>query len=340
MSEPIDRDLIQPLIEQIQGIRVDFRGQCLAQAVFKMSLVFDQRHAWETRRKVLLAVDLYQRWVPPGALTWWVAEGGRPKELGKHPVPTNELQALAEDPKAGIAFAMGGGEGAVASRFESAQPFTLYLNCSDDDMPGTGILELFFPVEWVVAQSGNWSFVSLANGLMERLQPLHATAGLGLVFPKEGGHFRRTIGESFLIYPIAKRHPGLEIISGLHFKQFLTSIYTVNWLNYLREEMLAPLGGRAAVVAACQEAGLPTQDLGRCLLIQAGPGPAPGDTEVGQDLPGYRAAMKILKPIRVAKFSNIYIAPPPHGIDDREMSGRAALAYLTRFDDEPVPYPV
>jgi len=260
--------------------------------------------------------------------------------LSKTPVPMDKLEAVAKDPTATLAFAIGGGSGPVAKRFDEAQPYTIFGTASDKYKTGTSYVQLHFPIDWVLAQQGDWSFYSLANGLVQRLQPLHATAGLGLVFPAEGGYFHRNIGESFEVYPLAKRYPGLEIQGGHHMRYFLKGIYTVNWLNYLREEMLEPLGGRVAVKQQCDQAGLPTRDLGRCLLIQAGPGPAPGDTEQGLDLPGYRAAMKILRPIRVEYHGNIYIAPPPDGIDDPETCDQADLAYMTRFDDEPLPYPV
>jgi hypothetical protein len=328
------------LLALINSIRADFHGERLAQAALKVSLVFDAPHSFETRQKVLSVIPLYQSWVPPGALTWWVSEGGRPKDLTKHPVPMDKLLAEARNPVLGMAFAMGSGEGPVAKRFDNAQPYTLTFVCSSNDMPGAAYLNFYVPLEHAASQRDDRSFRRLINGLVQQLQPLHATAGLGLVFPEEGGHFHRNIGESFLIYPIAKRHPGLEIAPGLSYKSFLTSIYTVNWLNYVREDLMGPLGGKASLLKACAQAGLPTEELGRCVLIQAGPAPLPGDTVLGLDLPEYRAAMKILRPIRVAHYDNIFIAPPPDGIDDPDMTDRASLAYLTRFDDEPVPYPV
>jgi Protein of unknown function (DUF3396) len=335
---------VQELQQQIAGIRADFKGKRLFQACFMISMVFDQPKSPATQAKLLDCLKLYQHWTSE-ELTWWVAEGGRPKNLDKFPVDLSALEAMSLDEDEALGFALGSGLQPLNDRLNHAQDFTITALANSfmsDSKPAA--VQMYFPVDWVLKQQDGWSFYSLARGLMERLSPLHATAGLGLCIPQEGGHFRRDIGEGALAYEMAKRHPGIEICDSYTMRYFKTGIYSVNWLNFVCDNFVDRLGGLELVKKQCEDLELPCRGVGQGLLIEAGAGPAPGDTQdSAQELVYYKRAMKVLKPLRVAAHSNRMLTRPKPGFDenyDARIGEQACMAYLTRFDDSPIPYPV
>ena len=185
MSEIQTFYAVQELIAQIKGIRAEFRGKRLAQACFMVSMAFDNSHSWGVRMHLLNAIQIYMNWVPPDAITWWVSEGRHPKDIFKSPIALAKLEGEARNEGADFAFAMGCGSGAIKQRLDVAQEFTMtFLAPPAIESARNGILQLFFPIDWVLQLSGDWSILSLVNGLVERMQPLHATAGIGLVFPQ------------------------------------------------------------------------------------------------------------------------------------------------------------
>ncbi|WP_348645609.1 type VI immunity family protein [Loktanella sp. F6476L] len=87
---------------------------------------------------------------------------------------------------------------------------------------------------------------------------------------------------------------------------FLPRIKRVNWLTFVRNQMLDELcGGTDQVVQALQgDDGIICHDLGDGKIIQAGAAPAIGDVTTGDILPAYRRVAKALAPARLPKVKS------------------------------------
>ena len=236
----------------------------------------------------------------------------------------------------------------VESYARNAQPWFLEMYARKDTpfVPaspsmgeGMSVMQIGIPVEWNFNQPDGQRVVWFTQKAVELLRPFWCTAGWGVSLPPDevisptGGD--EAVGEQQVLYPFLKRFPGMEGIGNTELARphFNKSMYSVNWLNFVSDPLLDKLGGRATVIElAAKEPLLRTQEVGNCLMIAGGPGPALGDTERGITLPGYGAAARLLKPIRVQEVRNRCVAPPPYGSGDEKQWMLASDAYLSRFD--------
>lgn len=195
-----------------------------------------------------------------------------------------------------------------------AKNFVSYEEKGAIFMPKIQIIKMAFPLDHPLAQPDallawvrdldciqNPSFVSGHAGYqIER----HDTVDLRSMM-----HEMNSVVASAL-----SRHPGLDFentgwVSAFLLKYwpdhvwFLPRIKRVNWLTFVRNQMLDELcGGTDQVVQSLNGYdGIICHDLGDGKIIQAGAAPAIGDVTTGDILPAYRRVAKALAPARLPK---------------------------------------
>lgn len=208
--------------------------------------------------------------------------------------------------------------------------------------PGMSGIQIFVPIEWIERQPQDRRAHWLTTQAVEIMQPFWATAGWGWILPEDG--ISGPDIEQPAMYPFTQRFPGIEVLDRVQMQStdFSKATYSINWLNYLSDPLLDQLGGRESVKHRIEKKNATTDpegsrlhwdEVGNCLLIVAGDGPGTGDVTQGLGLPGYGLAARLLKPVRVPRMVNIWVAPPPGGTRDKHTLQRANDAYLSRFDD-------
>lgn len=338
MTTSSDLDAARTLIDQIDRLSITHRELRVAQGAMVVSMQYEDPPAAKVREGLLNAVRMYNEVWAPGKLTWWVRDEGKPTSLAKKPFPYDKMLAIARDPEEGFAAALGSGDEVPAKAIDNAQRYQIQIGAGTDGWPGVARLNMNFPMEWLISRPAGAQFMDVIKQLITDTQPLHGTAGIGLAIPQEGGTFQRHGGESTEIFTLVQRYPGIHVDGTLSNKIYIDNISTINWLTVVQDRLLHKIGGRATVEAACATAGLTTFGLGKCLLIQAGPGPHLGDTQVpGAALTHYQAVARLLRPLRASEprwVANMCLSPSPYGDVDA-----ATAAYLSRFDEHPLPYP-
>lgn len=125
------------------------------------------------------------------------------------------------------------------------------------------------------------------------------------------------------------KHPGLSpgnfITFGLGVEQGLASI---GWLTFVGDAYIEQLGGRKALEAACESAGIGVRRYAKGVALQAGPVPELGNVNRRQRLDHYREVGRILAPVFAPEeiLTKIRIT----GIDGINDPDRR-LAWLKRF---------
>jgi Protein of unknown function (DUF3396) len=105
--------------------------------------------------------------------------------------------------------------------------------------------------------------------------------------------------------PLAMRHPGFDIATVNDTAYDLKGgfIKGVNWLTLLSSPLLKKVGGQKALGADAESAGLSLSKVGAGYMLQAGQHPVTGDRNRGQDVPAYRAMMRVLQLLMADVYS-------------------------------------
>ncbi len=320
-------------------------GRIIGRCVWKINLVFHNGHLRDVRERAWKVFEHFLSVCPRAELVW--VGKGKPKKFDSAAAQKEmtKIQTVDfDDTSESIMPHLGMLPCTPADAFmENAQPYFLEMNLKRDTpfvpaFPNEGasmsVLQIGLPLEWNFNQPDGKRVVWFTQKAAELLQPFWCTAGWGVSLPPNGV-VSSTGGEQQVLYPFLKRFPGMEALGLIRLGRphFNKAMYSVNWLNFVSDPLLDKLGGRAGVNAlAAKEPLLRTSDVGNCLMIAAGPGPGLGDNERGIPLPGYGAAARLLKPIRVQEIDNNCVAPPPYGSGDEKQWMLASDAYLSRFD--------
>ncbi len=196
-----------------------------------------------------------------------------------------------------------------------------------------GIFYCHLPFMWM-AEPGN-SFIALARRVLEILQPIYASAGIGLTVPTSPAIFMNDLWpHSRALIPVAQKWIGAELTDHGFYLGVAKGYYSVNWLTAVGDEWLERLGGKAAVRERLQLPGFECWDSPGGLLIRAGEFPQMGDTEHGHGVPEYSALDAVLSPLRIPHYRTSMLAPGPHGRfpEGREKYQQVLDAYLRRFE--------
>ncbi|WNG14006.1 type VI immunity family protein [Cystobacter fuscus] len=142
-------------------------------------------------------------------------------------------------------------------------------------------------------------------------------AGLAFYSPSVWGPVMKDIHEEAL------RYPGMDVTHGQ--RALGTRVDGVHWLNFLGPEVLAQLGGVAALRARLHA---PTTTVTALeeerALVALGPEPEAGDVSQGDTLPAWRELARVLEP---------WLLPFPHYLSWQDSPPDTASRWWRRFLD-------
>src|SRR5262245_36254932 len=141
------------------------------------------------------------------------------------------------------------------TRYEDAAPYSVKMWAASAEYFPEGDVAAYFsatlPFAFLKDQPGKAAFQHLVHEWCKILKPFCGYAGIGAIQSVESLEKNRTAGQ---VYPIAVRFPGVEIENAATISLYLDShIKSVNWLTALSDEVLAPIGGRQALLAQLDE---------------------------------------------------------------------------------------
>ncbi len=253
--------------------------------------------------------------------------------------PTLDIQKAARgklaDSRAGLGvYLMSGDRSSEQDENEPQTYATRLVGCDFlEQRRSPGYFYCHVPFMWM-AEPGN-SFIALVRRVLEILQPIYASAGIGLTVPTSPAIFMNDLWpHSRALIPVAQKWIGAELTDHGFYLDVFKGYYSVNWLTAVGDEWLQRLGGKAAVRERLQLPGFECWDSPGGLLIRAGEFPQMGDTEHGHGIPEYTALDAVLRPLRVPSFRTDMLAPGPHGRfpEGREKYQQVLDAYLRRFE--------
>ena len=185
-------------------------------------------------------------------------------------------------------------------------------------------LKVHFPPSYVFSDPSG--FVALLREWCGRLDAVHGSGGLGvLTVPGEESSWRP------VHYPFMLRYPALEYDAmGAYWSEVRFSGYekprSSNWLTILGQHNVNAIGGAPKI----QEKLLPEMELypyENGIIIRTGHLPELGDGPTNSMPEAYRAAARIIKPIRFEGYEWSVMKVPAHtnGLE-------ATLNWIRRFD--------
>lgn len=323
-------------------------GYICARIGWTINLVFHEGDTLAVRERAWQVFDQLMAAINPTEMAWWYS--GNPMAFTSK-IAQNQLSKLreksTENPHGyAMILKMASGQPKPPDAWvNNAQDFYFKTRIGNNEgiwlhdrhvTPGIGpamsYIRIGLPVSWMENQAAAKNVGWLTNKLVELMQPFWCTAGWGVIPAVEERQISSSGGQQAL-HPYLKRFPGIDALGGLammdHF--FNNAMHSVNWLSFVSDPLLEKLGGREAVRAKAQESPyLGVADVGNCLAVRAGAFPSFGDTQLEIPLPGYGAAARLLKPVRVASYWNNFVAPRGSGDETSQML--ACDAYLSRFD--------
>jgi len=215
------------------------------------------------------------------------------------------------------------------ARYEDAASYSLEMFAADAEYFPEGEDPAFFaatlPFSFLKEQPGKPSFQTLVHGWCQILKPFCGYAGIGAIQSVDSSEQLTTV---YQVYPIARRFPGIEIENAEMVSLYLgRHIKGVNWLTALSDEVLAPIGGRQALLAKLDE-NFHIMEYEGGVLIQAGPAPELGDVNRKQIPRYYRQLSKLVRRLRM-RFpdDDSFIRP-----DTDEDASEVTNEWLARFD--------
>lgn len=160
-------------------------------------------------------------------------------------------------------------------------------------LPYLGYLSLSFPATYIVEQDEAFIF-NYMKKMCATLKPYHGMAGFAALTTLR--HDSNSRSGRYVIDAL-DRHPGLNFINFTScIEKQTTGILTVNWLNYINNELADNIGGRKGVNEKLTPS-LRSHDLEDGLLIQSGYMPQLGDAVKNIRTSAYTEGYKLLKPL-------------------------------------------
>ncbi|HRI65261.1 MAG TPA: DUF3396 domain-containing protein [Polyangium sp.] len=186
-----------------------------------------------------------------------------------------------------------------------------------------GYVHIHLPMRWHADYPGE--FPSYVLDLCQRIRPVSGYAGVGFQLPRT---YEGQIKSEFLIAPLAKRFPGVEVDEPIETMHCIEKggIKGVNWLTILDDRYLPEVGGLDYLRMRLPENAFPFYKYDGGLIIQAGPWPQIGDTMKNLWPEHYVTLTKVLKKIQIKEH---------YGIIQKKrgaMDNDAMKEWIFRFD--------
>lgn len=212
--------------------------------------------------------------------------------------------------------------------------FSCYASESEDPIlrETPAYLTAVLPFSWLKGKSGEGAFQDLVNKWCQILKPFHGYAGVGAIRSMDMVEQSRT---KSLVYPFARRFPGLEIESTSLIASMIKKnghplkIKGVNWLTALDDKCLEPIGGRKPLLDELDE-GFTFYEYDGGILIQSGLVPQIGDVNQRHMPRYYQELARKLKPLRFKFVKGNSLIPSPDRME--KSNEEVSNEWLARFD--------
>ncbi len=295
---------------------------------FRASLYFREGYALEKRLAFVRALRVYFDRFSDHITHWQPNNANRLKTVaaGNFPPLEDEILSLAEEDDFGVEFS-GYPEGinnAHQPTHYSVGGYCKHVMFGQENSS----FEVQIPLSWAV-KNGFDKLRDLIKKWCDILEPVHGTGGPSLLWYSADANNHMIDGLALL-----KKFPGLDnesvsnfdVESGYFAKQHYR-IRTINWLTILGDTLIAELGGRDALQAALGDA-ISLIDYQGGTIIQAGPQPVFGDSELGDVPELYRRVSEVTKPVRFEAYRRGIFQGLPAPLDDLDET----MKWIRRFD--------
>ena len=174
-----------------------------------------------------------------------------------------------------------------------------------------------FDFDWQVDQKFLRSFA----GRLAELTPF--LSGFGGYYLQARMAFEYLEDSFDRIYAIAQRYWGVEAHNlDVTVDYMLEGYKSVNWLTFIGE----PFQSRFPdAIATARTAATSVDETEHGLVLQAEPAPRLGDRNRGEDLPGYKAVARALKPVQITEH---------RALGGRRWTDDNTMDYLQRFTSD------
>lgn len=311
-------------LEELDEIKIIEDGKVRGCFGLMFTLYFNQSLEKSKIKAVAECIEAY-RDLAKDNLTWYLpVNGGQYSQFSSIPL-SNLVQYVDKKYQDGDSFEvtlLGGRHYLEASSYNIATLFPQGLG-----ERSLGFLTGSLPFSWLEG-SGPGSFQKFIHHWCNKLSPFHGYAGLGLIQSFDYDQMRR---DRPLVYPIARRFPGIDIENAITLSRFLCNgIKGVNWLTILGDVFLEKVGGQEALSTKLGPDFIFSPYPGGT-VIQAGPAPEMGDQNRNWVPAHYRKLGNELKAIR-ASYPYAFLKSPAQ-FPDKEDERLITQQWFARFDN-------
>lgn len=316
MNAQEKHDLELNALTEFMTIR-DAKGRTAMTVGLIASVYFENPTSQHVRQAV---ADVAERYIAEfrKELVWAQHDSG-----AIHRIDSNKVQL----PNAWIPQLPDGGEWSLGfyggAEIDGASPFVVSGLGMAYRKDKVGYLHIQLPMRWFADHPGE--FPAYVLEICKRIRPLNGYAGVGFQLPHT---FEGQIKSEFLIAPVAKRFPGVEVDEPSQTSIHITrgGIKGVNWLTILDDRYLPEVGGLDYLRMRLPEETFPFYKYDGGLIIQAGPWPQIGDTTKNLWPQNYVTLAKVLKKIQIKEHWGL-IQKKKGALDNEFMK-----EWLFRFD--------
>ncbi len=297
----------------------DDKGRTALSIGLVISVYFEQPYSEQIRQAVAEMADRYIADFRK-ELVWAQHDSGRVHRIERNrvPLPGAWIPQLADEASWSWALGFYGGE-----EIDAASAFLVSGMGHVHRKEELGYLHFHLPMRWLADHRGE--FPAYVLDICKRIRPVCGYAGVGFQLPNT---WEGQIKSEFMIAPLAKRFPGVEvdepIKTSIHLEK--GGIKGVNWLTILDDRYLPELGGLDYLRMRLPEETFPFYKYDGGLIIQAGPWPQIGDTTQDRWPEHYVTLAKVLKKIQIKEHYGL-IQKKKGALDNDFMK-----EWLFRFD--------
>jgi len=303
----------------------DYIGAALA---VRGTLYFRGAHTADVREAICRCFDAYEA-LAKAHLTWlWREEAPAGPDKFAYPEarPLRDMmQRLDVDDHVGFAY-IGG------KQAHESSPWMFYvsgLRGWEATMPGYGLGSLAFSLPRDVVAAHPVVFQQLFVDFARQLNAEHGHAGYAFNLSAVRGEENEST-EAFMASRMAGLDAGSAVMVARHGKSGIADhIKTIGWLTAINPQMVAAVGGMAALRCALPQDWFAKYDYGNGIVIQAGPAPALAPVELDAKPATYVLPDMVLRKIRVPEIDSLHDFPND---GEPRLAGAAATRWLTRFD--------
>lgn len=308
-------------LENIDSIRVERTDGSVAVRVgFLVTLYFANPGKSEVRARMGRAVDSFLQ--PMASQIKWLrpVKANRSQPVRGMPPASHEQEFAERNGKLELEFAAHDAERERDAPLLCASVFAP----SDAPFPQLGYVSLSLGVGALARLPGG-AIRDFMQQVCETVRPFHGYAGLGILRNPNPYAAREAEAEAL---SLAQRFAGLELDAPVSHALYLgNGLKGVNWMTVVSDELAAKAGGTEALVHKASAVGVTALRYSDGAIYVAGDVPDFGDLKGAGVQPAYRAASRLLKPLR-ASLPSVLMNNRVHDVDPKTFTQQ----WQARFD--------